>query len=70
MGMSTATQLTSVQSAISAIEGGAQSYTINGRTVTKANLADLYDREEQLLARQARENRGSQFKVARMGRMA
>jgi hypothetical protein len=50
-----AQQLTSVQDAISAIEGGAQSITsADGRTYTRASLATLYDREKSLLLRTER----------------
>lgn len=42
-------QLTRVQEAIAAIEEGAQSVTINGRTYTRPDLKTLYDREERLL---------------------
>ena len=42
-------QLEEVQTAISTIlNGGAQSYTIAGRTFTRANLKDLEDREKRL----------------------
>lgn len=37
----TATDLTNIEDAIRAISTGAKSYSINGRTVTKADLADL-----------------------------
>jgi len=37
----TSTDLTNVENAIRAIATGATSYTINGRSVTKANLNDL-----------------------------
>lgn len=48
-------QLESVQAAIEAIETGAQSYAIAGRSLTRANLPDLYKREERLLALVERE---------------
>ena len=51
-------QLDSVQSAISAIESGAQSYSISGRSMSKADLGVLYDREERLLKKVARSSRG------------
>ena len=51
-------QLASVQAAIAAIESGAQSYSILGRTVTRANLKELYAREAHLEAKIARANRG------------
>ncbi len=43
-------QIEEVQEAISAVMAG-QSYTINGRQMTKANLADLTAREEILINR-------------------
>ena len=51
-------QLASVQAAIAAIEGGAQSYSILGRNMTRADLKTLYDREARLEAKIARANRG------------
>lgn len=41
-------QLEEVQLAISQIESGAQSYSIRGRSLSRANLKDLYDREKWL----------------------
>jgi hypothetical protein len=49
-------QLTNVQTAIANIETSAQSYSIANRNATKANLATLYERERQLLARLSRSN--------------
>jgi len=46
-----ASQLASVQAAITAIESGAQSASINGRQLTRADLKTLYDREASLLRR-------------------
>lgn len=48
MAQTLAQQLDSVQAAIAAIEGGAQSYSVNGMTYTRASLETLYRREEQL----------------------
>ena len=48
---STQTQLETVQTAIAAIEGGAQSYSISGRSLTRADLPSLYKRERELLSR-------------------
>lgn len=42
-------KLERVQTAIKAIEEGAQEYSINGRRVTRGNLAELYRREKELL---------------------
>lgn len=50
-------QLEEVQSAISAVMAG-QAYSLAGRALTRANLADLTKREETLLARYNRETRG------------
>jgi len=47
-------QIEEVQSAISAVMSG-QSYSISGRSVTKANLKELSERESFLLARYYRE---------------
>ena len=46
-----AAQLTSVQAAIAAIESGAQSIGAGDRTLTRANLDKLYEREKDLLKR-------------------
>lgn len=48
-------QLDDVQTAILAIESGAQSYTIAGRSLTRGNLDALYKREQRLLALVSRE---------------
>ena len=55
------TQLESVQAAIKAIEGGAQSYMISNRSVTRADLATLYARETTLKSQIAREKGGDLF---------
>lgn len=52
------TQLESVQAAIAAIEGGSQSYSIQGRTLTRGDLQALYSREEDLRRKVDRETRG------------
>lgn len=51
-------QLESVQAAIEAIEGGAQSYAIGGRSMTRADLGTLYAREEALMPKALREASG------------
>lgn len=48
MSVTLAEQLTSVQTAITAIESGAQSISVNGRSYTRADLKTLYDREDRL----------------------
>lgn len=57
------TQLESVQAAIAAIEGGAQSYSIAGRSLTRGDLATLYKREQWLRAQVARAGRGGGIRV-------
>lgn len=57
-------QLEEVQEAISAIVGGAQSYTIGSRSVTKANLAELQKRERYLMTMVARAGDGGRSLVA------
>ena len=51
-------QLESVQAAIEAIETGAQSYSAEGQSVTRADLNALYAREARLQKLVARESRG------------
>ena len=46
-----AERLTSIQAAIAAIESGSQSYSILGRTYTKAELKVLYDQERYIESR-------------------
>lgn len=53
-----AEQLEDVQIAIAVIEGGAQSVSLNGRTVSHADLGTLYTREQWLRKMAARETRG------------
>jgi hypothetical protein len=60
-------QLESVQAAIAAIEGGAQSYTSGGKTLTKADLKTLYDREKYLRGMVAEEQFGTTRTVAGWG---
>lgn len=52
------TQLTSVRTAITTIEGGAQAFTVLGRTYQRGELRTLYDREKELLGRIAQLERG------------
>lgn len=56
---STETQLERVQAAIAAIESGSQSYSIGGRTLTKADLKTLYEREKDLKLSLSDETYGS-----------
>lgn len=54
-----AQQLESVQAAIAAIESGAQSAASEGESLTRADLKTLYDREERLLNKIARGDKGN-----------
>ena len=54
-------QLTSVQDAIEKIEGGAQSASIDGMQVTRADIHTLYDREAHLLRKIDLVARGAGF---------
>ena len=56
-------QLESVQATIAAIESGAQSMTISGRSYTKADIKVLYDREERLLRMVKKESRGGGIRM-------
>jgi len=59
-----AQQLEEVQSAIVKIEaGGAQSYGIAGRNLTRADLKTLYEREKWLRLQMARENNDGKILV-------
>ena len=51
-------QLEEVQTAIAAVEGGAQMYQLNGRMVSRASLSTLYEREKYLRKMADREARG------------
>jgi hypothetical protein len=53
-----AVQLEEVQTAIASIEAGSQSQSMNSRSITRANLADLYAREKWLRTMADREERG------------
>lgn len=60
MAATLAQRLASVESAIEAIEGGAQSISFQGRTYTRANLETLYrerDRVEKRIDRQSTQSR-------------
>jgi hypothetical protein len=56
-------QLEAVQTAIDAIEGGAQSYTISGRALSRADLGTLYQREKYLRRMVDREAAGGKVVV-------
>lgn len=62
-------QLDSVNKAIADVEDGAQSYTLNGRTLTRASLGRLYDQRDKLEMRIAIANNGGRgFKAKYRGR--
>jgi hypothetical protein len=66
---SAATLLAQVEAAIEALlTGGASSYSIGNRSVTKLDLADLFEQRRILSIEAARESRGSIFTLAKMGR--
>ena len=54
-----AEQLESVQAAIAKIESGAQAYSGSGKSLSRADLGTLYQREQWLRGKVARESRGS-----------
>jgi len=56
---STLEQLENVQAAIEKIESGAQSYMMGDVRVTKSDLATLYKREANLLAKYNRSRRNT-----------
>lgn len=56
-------QLESVQAIIAQIESGGQAYTIDNRSLTRADLLSLYTREKYLRAMTAREARGGGVRV-------
>lgn len=63
--MTAAEELALINTAIESIlTGKVQSYTINGRAVTRLDLADLWQRKKELEAAVARESSGS-FLLAR-----
>lgn len=51
-------KLERVQAAIAAIESGAQEVTYEGRSITRAKIEALYEREKYLEQCLARKNRG------------
>ena len=55
-------QLENVQTAIAKIEGGAEEYSIAGRSVKRAELGQLYARERELKRMIARQKQGTTFR--------
>jgi hypothetical protein len=49
MAQTLAERIVSIETAITAIETGAQSYQVNGRTFTRATLKTLYDERRELV---------------------
>jgi hypothetical protein len=56
-------QLEAIQSVIENIEANNQSYSIDGMSMNRANLADLYKRESYLRAMVAREENGNKLNI-------
>lgn len=66
---SSAELLNLVESAISALlTGGASSYSIGSRTVTKLDLAELFKQRDMLAIAASREAGLSPFSLAKFGR--
>lgn len=67
--MDAATLLTQVESAISALlTGGASSYSIGSRSVTKLDLASLFEQRRQLQIEVQRSSGSGAFSIAKLGR--
>lgn len=65
MALSASALLASIEAAIEALlTGGASSYSIGARTVTKLDLASLMEERRLLLAEVARESGGGMFRKA------
>ena len=66
--MDAATLLTQVESAISALlTGGASSYAIGSRSVTKLDLASLFEQRRQLQIEVSRSSGSGAFSLAKLG---
>lgn len=67
MALTAAEELALVQDAIQALlYGGASSYSIGGRSVSKLDLNALFAREDILLQRVNRQNAGGMFRLAKI----
>lgn len=67
--MDPATLLALVEAAISAlVTGGASSYSIGSRSVTKLDLTSLFEQRRQLLIEVARSTGSGAFSLAKLGR--
>lgn len=61
--------LAQIDAAIEALlTGGASSYSIGARSVTKLDLAELFSQRRMLQAEAAREGRGGMFRLAKLQR--
>lgn len=61
--------LAQIDAAIEALlTGGASSYSIGARSVTKLDLADLFAQRRMLQAEVARESTGGMFRLAKLQR--
>ena len=56
-------QLENVQAAIEKIEDSGQAYSISGRSMSRADLPTLYERERWLRKKAAREARGGGIRI-------
>ncbi len=66
---SAASLLAQIDSAIEALlTGGAESYSIGNRSVTKLDLSTLFEQRKELLFQVQRESGGGAFTLAKMGR--
>lgn len=67
--MDAANLLTQVESAIEALlTGGASSYSIGARSVTKLDLAELFEQRKLLQVEVARSSGSGAFSLAKLGR--
>lgn len=67
--MDAATLLTQIESAITALlTGGASSYSIGNRSVTKLDLGELFEQRRILQAEVARSSGSGAFSLAKIGR--
>ena len=68
---SAASLLALIDSAIEALlTGGASSYSIGSRSVTKLDLADLFEQRKLLLMQVQRESGSGAFSLAKIGRQS
>ena len=66
---SAASLLTQIDAAIEALlTGGASSYSLGSRSVTKHDLGMLFDQRRMLQNEVSRESGGGAFRLAKMGR--